>query len=137
MRLEAENKSPIQNATAADVRAALSKLRSYGPSSYASLTDVHGSYLQVAGGGVTCMLEWRDAVTGHHFRAHNDTPNKVFPDGTILSFSGGEVKLKSDEWLTIPTVEKAFLAFLASEPLSSLIKWRDISAIFESAQIGP
>jgi hypothetical protein len=52
MLLEVENREPVENASAADVHDAISKLRSYGPSSFASLTDEHGSYLQVAGGGV-------------------------------------------------------------------------------------
>ena len=130
MLLEVEKKPAIENATAADVRAVIPKLRSYGPSSYASLTDAQGSYLQVAGGGVTCLLEWRDAVNRRHFRAHLDAPSKVFPDGTILAFSGGEVKLKADEWLTVPIVEEAFLAFLKGESLPLAIKWRDITAMF-------
>ncbi len=132
MLLEVEKKAPVENATAADVRAVIPKLRSYGPSSFASLTDAQGSYLQVAGGGVTCMLEWRDAVNRRHFRAHLDSPSKVFPDGTILTFSGGEVKLQADEWLTAPMVEAAFLAFLKGEPLPEAIGWRDISAMFEN-----
>jgi hypothetical protein len=131
MLLEVEKKAPVENAVAADVRAVIPKLRSYGPSSYASLTDAQGSYLQVAGGGVTCMLEWRDAVNRRHFRAHLDASSKVFPDGTILTFSGGEVKLRADEWLTAPMVEEAFLAFLRGQSLPPSIKWRDISAMFD------
>ena len=132
MRLEVEKRPAIENATAFDVRAAVADLRSYGPSSYASLTDAQGSYLQMAGGGVTCMLEWRDAVNRRHFRAHLDAPSKVFPDGTILTFGGGEVKLKNDEWLTASMVEAAFLAFLEGKPLPAAIGWRDISAMFEN-----
>lgn len=132
MRLEVEKQAPVEDATVADVRAVIPKLRSYGPSSYASLTDAQGSYLQVAGGGVTCMLEWRDAPNRRHFRAHLDAPSKVFPDGTILAFSGGEVKLLADEWLAAPLVEAVFLAFLEGKPLPDAIKWRDISAMFEN-----
>ena len=132
MLFEVEKKAPVENAKAADVRAVIPKLRSYGPSSYASLTDAQGNYLQVAGGGVTCMLEWRDAVNKRHYRAHLDAPSKVFPEGTILSFSGGEVKLRADEWLTAPMVEEAFLAFLKGEPLPASLQWRDISSMFEN-----
>lgn len=132
MLLEVQNRAPIENATIADVQSAIPKLRSYGPSSYASLTDARGNYLQVAGGGVTCMLEWRDAINRRHFRAHLDDPSKVFPDGTVLAFSGGEVKLRADEWLTASMVEAAFLAFLQGAPLPDAIRWRDISAMFEN-----
>ncbi|HLP99428.1 MAG TPA: hypothetical protein VK149_13405 [Sideroxyarcus sp.] len=132
MLLEVEKKAPIENAKAADVRGVIPKLRSYGPSSYASLTDVQGNYLQVAGGGVTCLLEWRDAANRRHYRAHLDAPSKVFPDGTILTFSGGEVKLRADEWLAAPLVEEAFIAFLNGESLPQSIKWRDMTAMFEN-----
>jgi len=132
MLFEVEKKTPVESAEAADVRAVIPKLRSYGPSSYASLTDAQGNYLQVAGGGVTCMLEWRDAVNRRHYRAHLDAPSKVFPEGAILSFSGGEVKLRADEWLTAPMVEEAFLAFLKGEPLPASLQWRDISSMFEN-----
>lgn len=131
MLLEVEKKNPIEHATVADVQAAIPKLRSYGPSSYASLTDPLGNYLQVAGGGVTCMLERRDSVNRHHYRAHLQIPNKVFPDGTILAFGGGEIKLRADEWLTAPMVEEAFLAFLKGEPMPPSICWRDISNTFD------
>lgn len=131
MLLEVEKKAPIENATPADVRAVIPTLRSYGPSSYASLTDAKGRFVQVAGGGVTCMLEWRDAVNRRHFRAHLEAPSKVFPNGTILTFGGGEVTLQADEWLTAPMVEAAFLAFLEGKPTPDAIRWRDISSMFE------
>lgn len=132
MLFEVEKKTPVENARASDVRAVIPKLRSYGPSSYASLTDAQGNYLQVAGGGVTCMLEWRDAANKRHFRAHLGAPSNVFPEGTILSFSGGEVKLRADEWLTTSIVEEAFLAFLKGNSLPASLQWRDISAMFEN-----
>src|SRR5438552_2235378 len=98
MRLEVERKSPIEGPSDAQVRSEILGLRSYGPSSFASLTDEKGDYLQVAGGGVTCLLERRDAATGRHYRAFHDNPSAVFADGTALVFGGGEVKLAADEW---------------------------------------
>lgn len=130
MILEIEKRASIDNATAVDIRAVIPKLRSYGPCSFASLTDAEGNYLQVAGGGVTCMLERRDAVNRRHYRAHLDTPSKVFPEGTILSFGGGEVKLRADEWLTATMVEETFLAFLEGKAFPASLQWRDVSATF-------
>lgn len=127
MRLEVEGKKPVDGPTEAQVRAAIMGLRSYGPASFASLTDEGGSYLQVAGGGVGCLLEHRDAVSGRHFRAYHDAPSKVFPDGTVLVFSGGKMPLKADEWFAARVVVETFLAFLAGSPLPESIRWRDVT----------
>jgi hypothetical protein len=78
MRLEVENKPVIEHVNAAQLRSAITGLRSYGPSSYASLTDEQGNYLQVAGGGITCLLERRDAATGRHYRAYHDIASKLY-----------------------------------------------------------
>ncbi len=130
MKLEVEAQSPVDNVAESTVRSAVAKLRSYGPSSFASLTDESGNYLQVAGGGVTCMIERRDASNGRHYRAFQDKQSAVFADNTALVFSGGEVKLASNEWFTSQDVEDVFLAFLRGEQLPSRIKWRDITDLF-------
>jgi hypothetical protein len=130
MRLEVEGRVPINDVSEAEVRSVVAKLRSYGPSSFASLTDESGNYLQVAGGGVTCMIERRDVSKGRHYRAFQDKKSAVFADGTALVFSGGEVKLASNEWFVSQDVEDTFLAFLRGEPLPPRIKWRDITDIF-------
>lgn len=114
MRLEIEKKPAIDDATDAEVRAAIMSLRSYAPSSFASLTDENGNYVQVAGGGVTCMLERRDAASGHHFRGYKDERSKVFPDGTALVFGGGEIRLSTDEWFAAQEIAEVFSAFLRS-----------------------
>jgi|SRR3954467_3073458 len=130
MRLEIEGKPPTDHATEAQVRSAVLGLRSYGPSSFASLTDSEGNYLQVAGGGVTCMLEMRDAASRRHYRAFHDVLRPVHPDGTLLVFGGGEIPLKADEWFAAPAVADAFASFLQGEKLPSSIKWRDVTDLF-------
>lgn len=130
MRLEVEGRAPRENPTAAEVRAAVLKLRSCGPSSFASITDDRGSYLQVGGGGVGCVLERRDVVEGRHYRGYHDSPSKVFPDGTVLPFGGGTVAMKADEWFTARVVADGFVAFLEERPLPESIRWRDISSMF-------
>ena len=132
MLFKMEKNAPKQDPTKAQLSAAITKLRSYGSSSFASLTDEHGNYLQVAGGGLTCMLEKRGAASGQHFRAHLETPNGIHPDGTILAFSGGQVKLQAGERITSTLVIEAFTAFLQGHELPQVVRWRDISSLLGS-----
>lgn len=130
MRLEIEKKPAVDEVTDTEVRAAIMSLRSYGPSSFASLTDEQGNYLQVAGGGVTCMLERREFASRRHFRGYKEEQSKVFPDGTALVFGGGEIRLASDEWFTAQEVAEIFSAFLRSGELLPSVRWRDVTATF-------
>ena len=130
MRLEIEKRPSIENVTEAQLVSAVMALRSYGPSSFASLTDEQGNYLQVAGGGVTCMLERRDVASGHHLRGYKEEKSKVFPDGTSLTFGGGEIRLAADEWFTAQEVADVFSSFLRGGELPASVKWRDVTAMF-------
>ena len=112
MKFECEGTLPIDNPKPANVRKVISSLRSYGTSSYASLTNQQGSYLQVAGGGVTCMLELYIPDTGKRFRAYGEIKNKAAPDGTLLVFRAGEIPMRNDEWLNANKVAEAFCCFL-------------------------
>lgn len=132
MKLEVEKKSPILAVNEAQVRNAIARLRSFGPNSFASLSDDHGNYLQVAGGGITCMLERRDAVSGRHFRGFRLEKNSSYPDGTRLVFGAGEIALQSDEWFNHTEVAEVFTAFLCGSELPAFINWRDVSDILSS-----
>jgi hypothetical protein len=127
LKLEVEGKPAVEQPTEKQIRAAVLKLRSYGPHSYAALTDDGGNYLQVAGGGVTCLLERRNASSGQHFRAFHGKPSSVFADGTALAFSGGEIRLNADEWFTSEVVADAFSAFRSGAPLPAGISWREVT----------
>jgi hypothetical protein len=128
MRFEVENKPHLDGVTEKQIRSAVSKLRGYGPSSFASITAPDGSYLQVGGGGITCTLERRDADTKRHFRAHSLQPTRIHPDGTILAFGRGqEIRMMSDEWLTVDLVADAFCCFLKREALPGILGWREIT----------
>lgn len=133
MTFERENAKPIKNPSANVLARELKKLRNYGPSSFATLTADDGSYLQVAGGGVGCLLEKRDAKLGKQFRAWQESPvvPPDFKDGTFLCFSGGEIPLKRVEWFRITQIIEAFIAFNAGQPYPSHIQWRDISEMFQ------
>jgi len=84
-------------------------LKSHGRHPYAPLTDVQGNYLQVAGGGVTCMVERFDVSTSTRVRAFHDKPSPVFPDGTVLAFGASELRLKSDEWFHASAIVESLL----------------------------
>lgn len=129
MKLETEDKPPIENVSDAQVQKAIARLKSYGPCSFASLIDKNENYLQVAGGEVTCMLEKRDAVNRRHYRAYQDESSKVFEDGTELVFGGGRIALRADEWFTATQIEETFLAFLKGNKLPESIKWREITGL--------
>jgi hypothetical protein len=124
--LESENRPPVATATAAVVKKIVKSLRSYGPSSFASLTDAQGNYVQVAGGGITCMVERREALTAEHYRAFQMKGRKGCPDGTLLTFGGGTISLKSDEWLSSDQALEIFLAFLAEHEMPESISWREV-----------
>jgi hypothetical protein len=125
MRFEVENKPPIEGPSAGRVRAGILSLRGRGRSSFATLTDERGNYLLAAGGALTCMLERRDVEAGRMYRAFVDRPGVTVPDGTILAFGAGQLRLMADEWLTAPQVADAFDAFLNGRPWPPVLRWRD------------
>lgn len=129
MLLQAEGKTPVKFPTAKKVLAVIAALRSYGPCSFASITDPLGTYLQVGGGGQTCILERWPADCTCHFRAYTDRRSKVFEDGTVLAFSGGNIPMQSDEWLAADLVGEAFCAFLEGRELPSQIRWREMPSL--------
>jgi len=129
MVLEREGATALTNPSPARLASELKKPKSYGKSSFASLTRSDGSYVQVAGGGVGCMLEWRDTSTKTHSRAFVENPTVPFEDGTELTFGGGRVPLRRDEWLSIKLVIEAFTSFLQGSPFPVSIDWRDMSEV--------
>jgi hypothetical protein len=129
MILHIEKKASVTAPNEKKVRSVIKSLRSYGLSSFATLVDDDGSYVQVAGGGVTCMLEWRDIQTGRHCRAYHDTQSKVFHNGTLLVFGGGRIPMNSNEWFMADKATEVFLAFLNSRKFPDDVRWRDITSV--------
>ncbi|MFL9858838.1 hypothetical protein PQR72_24420 [Paraburkholderia madseniana] len=129
MRFEVEGKAPVDAPRESAIRRGIKSLRSYGPSSYASVTDVEGNYVQVGGGGVTCLVERYLAASKERQRAFHDEPSPVRPDGTLLVFSAGKIALKADEWFMASEVEEIFLAFLTGAELPSYVQWRTVRAV--------
>lgn len=124
MKFEGQNLAAVSSPSDSHIEKKLLALRSYGRHSYASLTDAQGSYLQVAGGGVTCMVESFDALTSTRLRAFHDKPSPVYPDDTVLVFGGGELRLKSDEWFQASAVVEIFLCFKHGRSYPQTVHWR-------------
>jgi hypothetical protein len=129
LHFERENKNPIENPSSRRIEAELRKLRSEGPSSFASLTNDEGDFLQVAGGGAGCLVERRDAVRGRQFRAYQDDPVVPFEDGTELCFSSGRVPLRPREWFRLNQAVEIFITFNEGRPLPEYVRWRDITEV--------
>jgi hypothetical protein len=124
MRFEVEGKASVDAPRESVIRRGIRSLRSSGPSSFASLTDVDGNYMQVGGGGVTCLVEQYFAASKQRLRAFHDRPSPVRPDGTLLVFRGGQIAMKSDEWFMASQVEEIFVGFLTGADFPSYMSWR-------------
>lgn len=124
MHLEGQNFAGLSAPTDAQIRKRVLALRSAGRHSYASLTSEDGSYVQVAGGGATCMVERFNAATGKRERAFHDKPNPTFPGGTLLVFGAGKLTLMSDEWFVADAVVEIFLRFNEIREYPDTVHWR-------------
>jgi hypothetical protein len=124
MKFDIQGKAGIAAPTPAQIGREIKSLRSYGPSSYASLTDDAGNYVQVAGGGVSCMVEHFEIDGERRRSAFHDKPSPVRPDGTILVFGAGNIPMQSDEWFMSAQVVEIFLAFLNGKPFPPSVHWR-------------
>jgi hypothetical protein len=121
---QVEGRADLDQPSITRLRAALKSLRSYGPSSYASLTDDYGNYIQVAGGGIICMVERYEKGTNTRERAYHDKPSPIRPDGTILAFRAGSIPMRSDEWFSADQVVELFAAFLNGGNHPDYAHWR-------------
>ncbi|WP_431035962.1 hypothetical protein [Pseudomonas yamanorum] len=132
MKLEAENSPVKAGVNQAQIIKILKKLKSYGPSSFACITDDEGNYVQVAGGRFTCFIERYDAKSKKLFRGYHSNSSTNFEDGTLLSFGGGRVELKKDEWFNIDEVIEVFSLFSQNQPLPENIHWREMNFFNQS-----
>ncbi|MBA1198410.1 hypothetical protein G7011_14950 [Pseudomonas plecoglossicida] len=129
MKLEAENSHVIIDVDQAQLVSTLKSLKSYGPSSYACLTDDDGNYVQVAGGRFTCFIEMYDAKSKTLFRGCHSNSSTNFEDGSWLSFGAGRVQLKKDEWFNIDDVIEIFSRFHQARPLPESAYWREVKVL--------
>lgn len=103
---------PISNQTNSRISGELQRVRLNKKSTFASLTDEQGNWVQVGGGDVTCVLERKFVVTGVIYRAYQNS--SIVPiefDGALLQFGLNKISLKREEWFQIDQVIEVFLAF--------------------------
>lgn len=125
--LEVENRLPVQVSEFSKVEKALRSLKSYGPASFAILTKEDGSYVQVAGGRLTCVVEQRFAGTGKQMRARYERAKVPYEGKQTLVFGGGKLEAEPEEILFIEDVILIFKAFWEGSANSDIIAWRDMS----------
>jgi len=70
------------------------------------------------------MVERFDVSTSTRLRAFHDKPSPVFPDGTVLAFGAGELRLKSDEWFHASAALEIFLCFSHGRSYPDTVHWR-------------
>lgn len=132
--LDVENKAPKEVSDFGAIEKSLRALKSYGSQSFAIVTRPDGSYIQVAGGRLTCVLEMRSQSDQKHYRAHYDVPKVPFEGPQVLVFGGGQITVNPDEILFIDDVVNAFRAFLGLATYPDNIVWRDVTEIMNSTQ---
>jgi hypothetical protein len=85
-------KTPIATKSFAKIEKELRALKCYGPHSFASLNKPDDSFVQVAGGRVTCVLEMREMPSEKLWRAYMDEPRVPFKGLQTLMFGGGRLE---------------------------------------------
>lgn len=127
LTLSADGKPDLLGPSERQIARTLASLKSQGPTSFAALSDANGNFVQAAGGQATCLIEKRFAADHRVFRAYQDKRSSVFADGSILSFNGGSIALRSDEWFEASDALDLFLAFANGQPDPVLFHWREIT----------
>ena len=128
MILEIEGKAPIENPSEHVVRDNVMSLRSH-LSTFGSLTDATGNYVQVAGGRPWCMVEWRQTKPLQHSRAYTTINRRPYKDGAPIHFTAGPVSLREDEWILQKQAAEIFIAFLKGDEFPDFVCWRPINRI--------
>lgn len=126
MLLEAEGQPPIRNPSEEQVRALVLSLR-IGETSFASLTNGTGDYVQVAGNRPWCVIEHRRVEPLQHDRAFQETPVPKYKDGAKLRTGAGDIALKHDEWFLLKDAAEVLVAFLRKDGFPAYVKWRSMN----------
>lgn len=127
MILEGEGLAPIAQPSEAQVRDLVTSLAS-PRSSFASLTDEAGNYLQVAGGRPWCVVERREVSPLRHRRAYTESGRRPYADGAKIRSGAGEILLRADEWLLLKQAAELFAAFLAGRTFPDFVRWRSMNS---------
>ncbi|WP_454762295.1 hypothetical protein [Caulobacter segnis] len=131
MVLDAEGHVAVENPTEEQVRAVVLGLQP-GKTSFASLTDAAGNYIQVAGTRPWCVIERHRAEPLQHERAFQETLKPKYTDGAKLSTGAGELTLRHDEWFLLKDAAEIFLAFLHQGEFPASVQWRSLNEMLGS-----
>ena len=135
MRYERDGCKPIEDPSEKQVTRDLSRLKGCRRS-FALLTEDDFHWVQMAGGGMCCCIEWRDG--DKQYRAFQDKPVVPWKGITKLTGTGlGMIDVEQHEFFRIEQVTAAFLAFLDGTGFPAEIRWRDITKELSEYGVGP
>ena len=122
MKFERENTKPLEDPTARQVEASLGKLKG-SQRSFARLIDDEGNFIQMAGGGFSCLIE---IVSGKIIkRASQEEPIVPWQETTTLSTTCGEFEMDPREYFSIDQVKEAFFRYLNGDRKLEYLKWQE------------
>ena len=130
--LEVEGLKRTTVASFQAVERSLRSLKPYGGKTFAILDRGDGSYLQVAGGQISCAVELHrsaDTAAGKHWRAFLDAPHGNYPSPVTKHFGAGTIIVQPDEVLWIDDVIAVFEQFMSGEDFPAAVSWREMSGI--------
>lgn len=126
MFLDGEGRTPIRDPSEDQVRELVLGLQ-IGQTSFASLTDEAGNYVQVAGSRPWCTVERRRASPLSHEKAYQVTPRPKYKDGAKLRTGAGDISLNHDEWFLLKDAAEIFVAFLRRDAFPTQVNWRSMN----------
>lgn len=109
------------------VERALRRLTPLGRKTFAILDSGRGSYLQVAGGQVSCVVELNrapDASEPGRWRAVLEVPHGNYKVAVTKHFGAGTLLVQPDEVLWIDDVVAVFGEFFGGQDFPGFVRWR-------------
>ena len=123
MKFERENTKQIDFPSQKQVELSLSHLKG-SKRSYASLTSDSGDFIQMAGGGFSCILE--KSINGTVYRANQLEKVIHFNEVTSLHTTCGEFEVEPNEYFSIDQIKEAFVRFLSGERDFNNYQWKNL-----------
>lgn len=140
--LEVEGAQPRAVKDRSEVEKALRKLTPVGKPSFAILDSGLGSYLQVAGGQVSCAVELHMGLRPtkpRQWRAVMETPHRNYSVPVTKHFGAGTLLVQPDEVLWIDDVVAVVDEFLQGQEFPASVRWRELvelDALAEARALG-
>ncbi|SFH55191.1 hypothetical protein [Planctomicrobium piriforme] len=129
-RYESQCGTSVINPTEEDLVKLLARLDGT-TDSYASLTDAHGSYVQVGGGPQAFTAEEREILSKGKFCHRKAARSILDQEERRVMIGGANVLVKADEILDIDTVKQIFISFRNGTKSCQAVIWRDITSWFQ------